>query len=167
MTTSQAGQRLMDDHEDLHQLLEQLKNALRELDGAVARSKLDLFWARLAVHIRAEHLRLFPALIDAARKNQSISVEKVIVQLREDHDFFMKELAAAISQITDLEQVVRIVQAVEERLASHNKLEENQIYALITSILPPEEQAQLASQVNEELTKHPPRFATSTWLGDA
>ena len=157
----------MDDHEDLHQLLEQLKNALREMDGAVARSTLDLFWARLAVHIRAEHVRLFPALIDAARKNQSISVETVIVQLREDHDFFMKELAAAISKIADLEQVARIIKAVEERLTGHNELEESQIYALISSILPPEEQAQLASQVNEELRKHPPRFATSTWLGDA
>ncbi|HEX6045334.1 MAG TPA: hemerythrin domain-containing protein, partial [Pyrinomonadaceae bacterium] len=63
---SQAGRRLADDHEDLHQLLEQLKKALHETDAGVPRGALDLFWARLAVHIRAEHLRLFPAVLSAA-----------------------------------------------------------------------------------------------------
>ena len=169
MTTSQAGQRLVDDHEDLHRLLEKLKNALRERDGDTARSTLDLFWARLAVHIRAEHLRLFPAVINAARTHQSISLEtvqSVVAQLREDHDFFMHELPVAMAKIADLEQVATIVKAVEERLAGHNELEEIQIYDLIASILPPEERTQLASQIDEELMKHPPRFATSIWLGD-
>ena len=59
-----------------------------------------------------------------------------------------------------------IVKAVEERLNAHNELEEQQIYALIGSNLSPEEQAQLASQVEEELMKHPPRFSTSTWIND-
>ena len=157
MTTSQAGQRLVNDHADLHRLLEQLKKALREKDGDTARSTLDLFWARLAVHIRAEHLRLFPAVINAA--------PSVVAQLRDDHDFFMHELAAAMSKVADLEQVATIVKAVEERLASHNELEEREIYGLIASILSPEERTQLASQIDEELMKHPPRFATSTWLG--
>jgi len=168
VTTSQAGQRLVDDHADLHRLLEQLKNALRERDGDTARSTLDLFWARLAVHIRAEHLRLFPAVISAARNDKSISletVESVVAQLREDHEFFMHRLAAAMSKVGDLEQVATIVKAVEERLATHNELEEIQIYDLIASILPPEERTQLASQIDEELMKHPPRFATNTWLG--
>ena len=168
MTTSQAGQRLVDDHAALHRLLEQLKKALREKDGDRARSTLDLFWARLAVHIRAEHLRLFPAVINAARSDKSISLEpiqSVVAQLREDHEFFMHQLAAAMSKVADLEQVATIVKAVEERLAAHNELEEIQIYDLIASILPPEEQTQLASQIDEELMKHPPRFATNTWLG--
>ena len=155
---SQAGRRLLDDHEDLHRLLEQLKQALRGMDSEATRSRLDLFWARLAVHIRAEHLRLFPAVKNAA--------PSVIAHLREDHDFFMRELASAIATLPDLEQVATIVKAVEERLTAHNELEENEIYALITSILSQEEQAQLASQVDEELKKHPPRFATSTWVND-
>ena len=159
MTTSQAGQRLVDDHEDLHRLLEQLKKALREMDVDAARATLDLFWARLAVHIRAEHLRLFPAVLNAA--------PAVVAQLRDDHDFFMHELASAISTMPDLDQVLTIVKAVEERLAIHNELEESEIYALIGSILPPEEQAQLASQIDEELRKRPPRFPASTWVGDA
>lgn len=159
MTTSQAGQRLVDDHSDLHRLLEQLKNALRERDGDTARSTLDLFWARLAVHIRAEHLRLFPAVIKAA--------QTVVAQLCEDHDFFMRELASAVAALPDLNQVATIVKSVEERLAAHNELEESEIYALISSILSPEEQAQLASQINAELMKHPPRFSADTWVGDA
>ena len=159
MTTSQAGQRLVDDHEDLHRLLEQLKTTLREMDVDAARATLDLFWARLAVHIRAEHLRLFPAVKNVA--------PAVVAQLREDHDFFMRELASAFSTLPDFEHVSIIVKSVEERLSTHNELEETEIYALIGSILPPEEQAQLASQIDEELRKRPPRFPASTWVGDA
>jgi hemerythrin-like domain-containing protein len=157
VTFSQAGQRLVDDHEDLHRLLEQLKNALRELDSESVRSRLDLFWARLAVHIRAEHLRLFPAVISAA--------PSLVAQLREDHDFFMHELAAAIATLPDLNQVATMVNAVEQRLTTHNELEESQIYGLIGSILSQEEQAKLASQIDAELMKHPPRFSERTWVG--
>ena len=155
---SQADQRLLDDHEDLHRLLKQLQQALRDMDSEATRSRLDLFWARLAVHIRAEHLRVFPAL-------QNV-VPSVIAQLREDHDFFMRGLATAIAKLPDLNLVTTIVKAVEERLNAHNELEESQIYALISSNLSQEEQAQLASQVEAELMKHPPRFATHTWVGD-
>ena len=165
MMMSQAGRRLVDDHEDLHRLLEQLKKALHETDAGVAREALDLFWARLAVHIRAEHVRVFPALLTAAQKNSSISLEtmqSVIAQLRDDHDFFMHELASAIAKDGD---ITTIISAVEERLAAHNELEEKQIYGLMGSILSEEEQAQLASQINEELLKHPPRFTADTWLG--
>jgi hypothetical protein len=157
VTVSQAGQQLADDHEDLQELLEQLKRALREMDSEAARFRLDLFWARLAVHIRAEHLHLFPAVIKVG--------QSVVAQLREDHNFFMRELASAIAILSDLNQVATIVKAVEERLARHNELEESEIYALISSILPPEEQARLASQINAELMNQPPRFATSTWVG--
>jgi len=159
MMMSQAGGRLLDDHDDLHRLLEQLKRALAEMDSEATRSRLDLFWARLAVHIRAEHLRLFPAVKNATSPS-------VIAQLREDHDFFMRGLASAIAAVPDLNQVATIVKAVEERLNAHNQLEEKQIYALISSNLSPEEQAQLASQLEEELMKHPPRFSTSIWVND-
>ncbi len=41
-----------------------LKSALHAGDVEASHTGLDLFWARLAVHIRAEHLQLFPAIID-------------------------------------------------------------------------------------------------------
>lgn len=58
---SQASQRLADDHGALDEVLSQLWKALDTGDVLVSHDKLDLFWARLAVHIRAEHLHLFPA----------------------------------------------------------------------------------------------------------
>jgi hypothetical protein len=76
----------------------------------------------------------------------------------------MHELVSAISTTRDLRQILTILEKVEERLASHNELEENQIYAWIGSILSQEEQAQLARQIDEELLKHPPRFAAADWL---
>jgi hemerythrin superfamily protein len=168
---SQAGQRLVDDHEDLHRLLEQLKQQLREANVDAARTTLDLFWARLAVHIRAEHLRLFPAVINAAERADHAATDyvspqqaqSVVARLREDHNFFMHELALAISGKGDISSILK---GVEERLASHNELEEKQIYAWITSVLSEEEQAQLAREIDQELIKRPPRFEASMWLGD-
>src|SRR6185437_4393778 len=72
---------------------------------------LDVFWARLAMHIRAEHLHLFPATIAAVdkleKRNRTAAgrapsaqtAREIIAQLRADHDFFMQELAAAITQL--------------------------------------------------------------------
>lgn len=170
---SQAGRRLVEDHEDLHRLLEQLTTALNEKDEDVARSTLDLFWARLAVHIRAEHLRLFPAVLEAVQRTDrafgdSVSLaeaQSVVARLRDDHNFFMHELASAISTTAGLEQISASVKRVEERLVGHNELEETRIYSWIGSILNAAEQAQLAQQIDEELLKHPPRFAADTWLG--
>ena len=158
----------MDDHEDLHQLLEQLKKALHETDAGVAREALDLFWARLAVHIRAEHLRLFPAVIDATQKNSSIpleTVQSVIAQLRDDHNFFMHELGVAAAKTPDVEEIAPIVKGIEARLADHNELEENQIYSWVGSMLSDDEQAQLSRQIDEELLKRPQRFTAEDWLG--
>ena len=56
-------------------------------------------WARLAVHIRTEHLHLFPAI--ARRVN---AAERAIDRLRADHDFFMRELAQAIAILREFPQ---------------------------------------------------------------
>jgi hypothetical protein len=56
---------LEDDHESLGQLLTELDADLAKPNIARAFELLDLFWARLAVHIRAENLHLFPALASA------------------------------------------------------------------------------------------------------
>jgi hypothetical protein len=105
--------------------------------------------------------------------------QSVVEQLREDHDFFMHELALAVEIMRELltlprqfiapaglNNVERIVLEVEERLIKHNELEENQIYHWTTILLNPEEQAKLANQIASELLKHPPRFTPSTWLDE-
>src|SRR5437764_14237253 len=51
---------LEEDHASLGGLIEELCAALDGSDVARSFALLDLVWARLAVHIRAEHLCLFP-----------------------------------------------------------------------------------------------------------
>lgn len=57
---------LAHDHSELDSTLAGLVSALFEGDAARSLERLDLFWARLAMHIRAENLYLFPALLRAA-----------------------------------------------------------------------------------------------------
>jgi hypothetical protein len=59
----EASNQLIDDHVALDRMLKELKAALARRDVIAGHAKLDLFWARLAVHIRAEHLHLFPAVL--------------------------------------------------------------------------------------------------------
>ena len=95
---------LGDDHESLAELLTELDSELKKANAARAFELLDLFWARLAVHIRAENLHLFPAIATAATslftgKGSLPTAEEahnILLQLRSDHDFFMKELAEMI-----------------------------------------------------------------------
>src|SRR6185503_20242481 len=106
----QASQRLANDHAALDEVLSVLRKALDIGDVAVSHAWLDLFWARLAVHIRAEHLHLFPAVInglsspsDQRRFALTLSdAESAVERLRADHEFFMHELAQAISILRDL-----------------------------------------------------------------
>ncbi|HEU4510875.1 MAG TPA: hemerythrin domain-containing protein [Pyrinomonadaceae bacterium] len=177
----QASEQLIDDHAAVDKLLKQIQCALGSKDLEVAHAKLDLFWARLAVHIRAEHLHLFPAVLNSAAKNAFApsldEAERNISELRGDHDFFMHELARAVEitrqLLTDrsgleegLNDVNNIVSAVESRLVKHNESEESQIYNWATTLLNPEEQTILASKITTELRKHPPRFTLSTWMNE-
>lgn len=52
---------LADDHSEMDALLEEFFDALCCADVELIYQTLDFFWARLAMHIRAEHLHLFPA----------------------------------------------------------------------------------------------------------
>ena len=52
------------DHAALGEIFHQLDSALGEGDRVRAFELLDLAWARLAVHIRAKHLHLFPAVFN-------------------------------------------------------------------------------------------------------
>ncbi len=166
---SSAHQRLSNDHDAVGEVLKQLLTALDNNDVETSYFKLDLLWARLAVHIRAEHLHLFPALTTRLPDAQAI-VEK----LRIDHDFFMRELAQAITILRELsidrascEAELRTageaVREVESRLATHNEIEEDQIYGGLSIILTETEQSELLTRINAELENHPHRFSEEAW----
>ena len=181
---TQVSEQLINDHAALDKVLKQLQVALRSSDLEVAHAKLDLFWARLAVHIRAEHLHLFPTVLRSLETVNASAptldeAQRVTSELRQDHDFFMHELPRAV-EITrqlltapersileeGLNNVKNIVLEVERRLLKHNEIEEGQIYRWTTTLLNPEEQATLADQITTELRKHPPRFTLSAWLDE-
>jgi hypothetical protein len=175
---------LIDDHGSLDKVLRELQTALQNSDLKTAHVKLDLFWARLAVHIRAEHLHLFPTILssfeNAAGSHVSApsldEAKTVVAQLRQDHDFFMHQLAVAVKimrelltlpeQLTDsdgMNNVKKILLEVQRRLVNHHELEENQIYRWATLLLNSEEQQKLREQITKELQNRPARFTLSTW----
>jgi len=162
----QAQQRLSDDHQAVSEVLTQLLTGLKNKDVKASHSKLDLLWARLAVHIRAEHLHLFPAVISRFTEAQS-----VVETLRADHDFFMTELARAVNTLRqppteeeiNLNSILDVILEVEKRLAKHNEIEENQIYRLASTMLTESEQVELATRINAALEHRPSRFSAEAW----
>jgi hemerythrin-like domain-containing protein len=177
---AQVSEQLIDDHAAIDRVLKELQ-ALWSSDLETAHAKLDLFWARLAVHIRAEHLHVFPTVLSSLDRASAPSLDEaqsVVAELRQDHDFFMHQLALAVEIMRELltlprqfvaegvNNVKKILLEVEERLVRHNELEETQIYRWATILLNSEEQAKLANQITTELLKHPPRFTLSTWLDE-
>jgi hemerythrin superfamily protein len=165
---SNAHERLSDDHQAVGEILDQLLTALNDKDAPASLARLDLLWARLAVHIRAEHLHLFPAILMRSNEAQS-----VVDRLRSDHDFFMHELAQAIAILRELPQsanaeaglnaVRNIVLEIEKRLITHNEVEETTIYRWATSMLTEAEQLDLVTRINAELENRPPRFSPEAW----
>jgi hemerythrin superfamily protein len=181
---SMARQRLSDDHRNVNQVLTQLFAALHNKDVTASYSKLDLLWARLAVHIRAEHLHLFPTVLnrlsESTDETPDVSEAKAVVEkLREDHDFFMRELARAVGVLREfpkpidsqeseakLDSVLNLVVEVEKRLANHNRIEENQIYQWASTILSEREQLDLTAGINAELENRPSRFSAEAWANN-
>ena len=166
------SEQLIDDHLALDKLLKQLQAALRSSDLEIAHAKLDLFWARLAVHIRAEHLHLFPAALTSFGNE----AQTVVAQLRQDHEFFMHELARAVEVMRELltvsepsvikaglDNITNTILQVEQRLVEHNEVEESQIYNRASTLLESQEQEKLAKQITMELSKRPARFAPDIW----
>jgi len=160
---SDAKQLLTDDHQELDQLLETLHNALSAPHPDEVHATLDLFWARLAMHIRAEHLHLFPAVIDA-QEEPSVRIQTVVVKLREDHDFFMKALSQAVklsraqNNSENLTEIRSLISIVTLRLQEHNQIEEATIYPLVQALLTASGNSLLAEQLQHELQSLPPRF---------
>jgi hemerythrin superfamily protein len=171
---SEAHQRLSDDHHAVSEVLNQLLAALDNKDAQTSFAKLDLLWARLAVHIRAEHLHLFPAVTN--RLTESSEALGLVEVLQTDHDFFMRQLARAIGILRELRRTVltagdeaklnsvgEAVREIERRLATHNELEEKQIYLWSSTILTEPEQLELLAKINAELENRPPRFSAQAW----
>lgn len=177
-----SDERLRHDHVELGDLLADLEAALLANDIARSHSTLDFFWARLAMHIRAEHLHLFPVILEATSRSQTSEAEalppgevrQTIEVLRKDHDFFMRELSRSVAitrgllanPATDsaepLGEVRQIIGEVKKRLARHNELEENGVYVWTGRLLTDAEQSALTAEVNKELENIPPRFPKIT-----
>jgi len=178
-----VNKRLESDHGELNKLHEELCAAFEANDLARSYALLDLFWARLAMHIRAEQLHLFPANLgalnaDAAKQSAVaptlVEAQSTIEQLRRDHEFFMHQLAGAIvttrnviktSESSDSvlvgeqpREVRARIAAVEERLSPHNSVEENEVYLWPPLLLSEADQTALLERLERELTNLPSRF---------
>jgi hypothetical protein len=170
------------DHSELDELLAAFFTALKKRDIDQSFKTLDIFWARLAMHIRAEHLHLFPALLGAVerpelRKGNGVgprsaqAARTTIARLREDHDFFMQELAAVITQLRKergrsgvsrpavLSDVQMRALTVNRRLQTHNALEESQVYRWAEALLSPAECTDLNARMQKELANLPARLS--------
>jgi hypothetical protein len=94
-----------------------------------------------------------------------------VERLREDHDFFMRELAGAVNAARelaaqdgppDLERLRQIrgrVSAVADRLVEHNRVGEQQVYLWPDALLAGTELDMLRAGVRREIENLPPRFS--------
>lgn len=165
---------LVRDHAEVGDLFGELWPAFENGGAQAVFEKLDYLWARLAVHIRAEHLHLFPALLAASAGRGGAPTQEemreVIERLREDHDFFMRELAAAVNDSRELasqaggperERLTRVesrARAVAARLDEHNRVEEEHVYRWPEPLLPEAQLELLRAAMRREIENLPPRF---------
>jgi iron-sulfur cluster repair protein YtfE (RIC family) len=171
---------LEDDHDSLGKLLAELDSELAAENIPHAFELLDLFWARLAVHIRAENLHLFPALANAAaslfsgkgKLPTSEDAHNILLQLRSDHDFFMKELASMMKTARKIqvgaepaekhsEEFRKRLTAIRKRLEAHNVLEEEQVYTWPALLFDEQTVVKLGERLQRELENLPPRISES------
>jgi DNA-binding transcriptional MerR regulator len=134
----------------------------------------------LAIHIRAENVCLFPAILNAspalfagAPELPSFAEAKsAIEKLRRDHNFFMEQLGIAVKTIRELlgnpdrssesdaalKEIHEKIVAIAGRLEAHNRLEEEQVYRWPPAILNPAELKLLRDALKEEIENLPQRF---------
>jgi hemerythrin superfamily protein len=152
MRESETGAaRLGGDHREIDGLFETVFGALARSDAAAAHEAMDRAWMRLAVHIRAEHKVLFPALLPGHP-----GLADLIQELRADHDVFMETLARLLGDLrkpgADCAAIAASFGGVDKRLQTHNEREETQVYPLA------EEDAGLATHLAAELAFLPDRY---------
>jgi hypothetical protein len=163
---------LESDHVELDRLLHETTAAIESTDVVRTFECLDLFWARLAMHIRAEHRWLFPTVREIAERSPEAfdRVPAVLDMLRQDHDFFMRDLARAVkamrlvfcfgNEAETLVVVRELLEGVRERLEIHNRIEEERIYTLTAEkFLDLSTAEQLLYSIKKELVNYPHRFA--------
>jgi len=164
----------------LGEILDQLKIQLTKPDLPLAFETLDLLWASLAVHIRAENICLFPAVLNAPRNKFGESnnmpdfeqVKATVDDLRSDHNHFMSELGVAMKEMRSLivhpehysvAGVVAVLRRrldnLEELLERHNEKEEELIYLWPSLLLDDESLSQLELGLVTQIENMPPRFA--------
>jgi hypothetical protein len=161
---------LSDDHEDVDVLLNDAIQKLEAGNAVDGFKALDLFWARLAMHIRAEHLHLLPAILKLSTKEPDHSdgeIPRLLELLRRDHDFFMHELADLIKAMRlitpesgrqTMHETLERLRTVKNRLAQHNSIEEEKLYPLHHR-LSAADQKTLSQSIGKELDNQPPRFS--------
>jgi iron-sulfur cluster repair protein YtfE (RIC family) len=174
--TEMAASVLTDDHAKIDTWTGDLLAALEEGDQLKVFARLDVLWARLAVHIRVEHLCLFPSILGANFGNTGTGptyeeAQGVIDQLRLDHEFFMRELGASVNSMRKQqdasdnrlarEQFRKVgcsVVEIQARLVKHNLLEENHVYKWVNVLLNEAERLVLVARITRELENIPARF---------
>lgn len=171
------------DHEALGELLQRLDSTLEKHELMTSFESLDLFWARLAVHIRAENIRLFPAILNPRQEAFGAAlppleeVQSTIQQLRVDHNFFMDELSDAAQTmrqlvkaevydqpklVMELSRIRDHLDAVSTRLKAHNEVEEEQVYGWPALILSRSELRILEDVLKREIKNLPPRLTRNS-----
>jgi iron-sulfur cluster repair protein YtfE (RIC family) len=173
---------LKSDHGVLAEILDQLKIQLAKPDLPWAFETLDLLWASLAVHIRAENICLFPAVLNAPRSKFGTSnipdfehVKAAVDSLRADHNHFMSELGTAMKEMRGLilhpenysipdvvADLKRRLNSLEALLEKHNEKEEELIYLWPPLLLDDETLRQLELGLVTEIENLPPRFARAS-----
>lgn len=120
---------LTHDHRELDALAQDSFTAFSRVDAVTAHTALDKLWMRLAVHIRAEHKALFPALVTAPEE-----IQVLIQRLRVEHDVFMTTLARILTELrrpaADLPALAATFSEMHDLLRAHNELEEAKVYPL-------------------------------------
>lgn len=174
---------LKSDHEVLGEIVNQLKIQLGKPDLPWAFETLDLLWGSLAIHIRAENICLFPAILNAPRIKfgegnnfpEYEEVKATIDNLRSDHNFFMTQLGSAMKELRGLmihpenysmqdtvADLRRRINSVSDLLRVHNETEEEIIYRWPSLLLDDETLNQLEVGVRTEIENMPPRFARAS-----
>jgi len=155
------------DHDYIDEILNGAFEAIEAGDGERLLACADMFWARLGMHIRAEHLYLFPALEHASAAPADTSgkddVAEILAGLREDHNFFMRGMIHVMKSLrkdpNGDDAVVDILKRIAERLAAHNELEETRVYRWADEVLNTRDREALDERMLREITNLPPRFS--------
>ncbi|MCC6825914.1 MAG: hemerythrin domain-containing protein [Acidobacteria bacterium] len=159
---------LQADHGDLDRLLIEARSHADGGDPDELFVAVDWFWARLAMHIRAEHVHLFPAVSRKEKEEAADGpIAKLIERLRHDHDILMREIAKIMKGLREMmfEDGRTVPDGTAERLfliadllKEHNAVEETEIYPLPAKILSEAEHQELLAAMKKELDNVPPRF---------